>query len=136
MSADQAVQVAIRARLVASPAVTALVPALSILDRNSRPAPDPSIILGEGQSIDDGRIARDVQRVYATLHIWKREPGLAGVKAIATAVRSALNAGGRLHEMVGYHCADCRVSDMRFLRDPDGETAHGVITVECLVRGG
>lgn len=131
MSADHAVQTAIRARLVATPAVLALVPATSILDRNARPAPDPSIILGEGQAVDEGRIARNVQHVYATLHIWKKEPGLAGVKQIAGAIRTAIHAG-RL-DVAGYQCGDSFVSDMRYLRDPDGETAHGVVTIECLV---
>lgn len=131
MSADHAVQTAIRARLVATGAVTALVPASSILDRNARPAPDPSIVIGEGQSVDEGRIDRAVQRVFATLHVWKKEAGLAGVKAIAGAIRAAIGAA-RL-DVAGHHCGDAYVSSARFLRDPDGETAHGIVTVECLV---
>ena len=132
MSASLAVQRAIGARLVASEAVTALVPAANILDRNSRPAPMPSIILGEDQEVDEGDIARHNIRVYATLHVWKRETGLTGVKAIAGAIRSAL--GDSRPEGDGFHFADCRVSSTRFLRDPDGETAHGVVTVEALVQ--
>ncbi len=131
MSVDHAVQTAIRARLIATPAVTALVPAASILDRNARPAPDPSIILGEGQSVDEGRIDRKVQRVFATLHVWKKEPGLAGVKQIAGAIRTSIQSA-RL-DLAGYHCGDSLVPAMRFLRDPDGETAHGVVTVEAVV---
>lgn len=131
MSADHAVQAALRARLVAAAPVTTLVPSASILDRNSRPNPDPSIIIGEGQSVDDGRIDRKTQRIYMDLHIWKKELGLAGVKSIAGAVRSAVHAG-RL-EITGYQCGDVVVSSMRFMRDPDGETAHGVVTVETLV---
>jgi len=131
MSAALAVQKAIRARLVATPAVTELVPAASILDRNSRPAPDPSIVLGEDQIVDEGRIARDVVLVYSTLHVWKREPGLIGVKAISGAIRSAMR--DRLASVPGYHFGDSYVSSERFLRDPDGETAHGVVTIESLV---
>ena len=108
-------------------------PASSILDRNARPAPDPSIILGEDQELDADRIARDVVRIYSTLHVWKKEQGLVGVKAIAGAVRSALQ-NGRLEMDAGFHCGDCVVTSTRFLRDPDGETAHGVLTVEALVR--
>ncbi|CEG09482.1 hypothetical protein BN961_02908 [Afipia felis] len=129
-----AVQKAIRARLIDVAAVTALVPATSILDRNERPAPDPSIILGEDQVVDPGTaIDRSLSRVHSTLHVWKKEGGLSGVKAIAAAVRDAIRQG-RLSLDAGLQCADCRVSDMRFLRDPDGVTAHGVITVETLVR--
>jgi hypothetical protein len=134
MSADLAVQKAIRTRLVATGAVTALVPAGSILDRNARPNPDPSIIIGESQSVDEGRMARDVQRIYSTLQVWKKEPGLVGVKAIAGAIRAAIHES-RL-AIDGYQCGDAYVSNSRFLRDPDGETAHGVVTVETLVSGG
>jgi hypothetical protein len=132
MSADHAIQTAIRTRLIGASAVTSLVPATSILDRNSRPAPDPSIIIGESQSVDEGRIARNVERVYATLHLWKKEPGLAGVKAIAGAIRTAI-ASGKLVLSSPYHCGDSYVSSARFLRDPDGETAHGIVTIEALV---
>jgi hypothetical protein len=132
MSVSLAVQKALRAELVASSELTALVPGANILDRNSRPAPDPSIIIGEDQVVDEGRIARNVWRVYATLHVWKKETGLTGVKAIAGAVRTAMGCR-RLHPVDGYHCGDCLVSSERFLRDPDGETAHGIVTVEILV---
>lgn len=132
MSATLAVQKAIRARLVADAAVTALVPAASILDRNSRPAPDPSIILGEDQAVDGGFVDRGPLRVYSTLHLWKAEPGLVGVKEIAGAIRAAIRAG-RLEPIDGFAFGDAFVSDERFLRDPDGETAHGVVTIETLV---
>lgn len=129
-----AIQKAIRGRLIATSAVTSLVPATSVLDRNERPAPDPSIILGEDQVVDPGTaIDRSLSRVHSTLHVWKKEGGLSGVKAIAAAVRDAIRQG-RLSLEAGLQCADCRVSDMRFLRDPDGVTAHGVVTVETLVR--
>lgn len=133
MSADLAVQKALRARLVATSAVTALVPAASILDVNQRPAPDPSIILGETQAVDEGTsLQRNHIRIYHTVHVWKREPSLAGVKAICGAIRAAVHAG-RLALDPGFHCADAFVSSMRYLRDPDGERSHGVVTVEVLV---
>jgi len=131
MSADHALQTAIRLRLVATPAVTALVPATSILDVHQRPAPTPSIIIGEGQSVEGDQIDRRDQRVYLDLHVWKTEPGLVGVKDIAGAIRTAIHSE-RL-AVVHYWCGDCRVSTMRFMRDPDGETAHGVVTVEAIL---
>lgn len=136
MSAALAVQKAIRARLTTDSVVTGLVPAASILDRNSRPAPMPSIILGEDQVVDEGDIARRNVRVFSTLHVWQKETGLVGVKTIAGAIRSGIHdtSSGRLVAGIsGFYIADCRVSDMRFLRDPDGETAHGVVTIETLV---
>lgn len=132
MSADLALQKAIVSRLKGAASVTALVPADNILDRHHLPSPNPSIILGESQAIEGNDIARNQERIYFTLHIWKREPGLRGAKTIAGVVRSTINTP-RLVLDGGYHCGDCRVSDMRFLRDPDHETSHGVVTVEALV---
>lgn len=133
MSVDLAVQKALRARLVATSAVTELVPANAILDRNQRPAPSPSIILGEVQMLDEGTsMARAHTRVYHTLHVWKKEPSLEGVKTVAGAIRTAIHAG-RLELGAGFHAADAKVSSIRTLRDPDGETSHAVVTVDVLV---
>lgn len=134
MSAVLAVQKAIRARLVATSAVTALVPAANIRDSNARPDIDPCIVLGDDQMIDEGNsIDRNTARVHSTLHIWKKEADTLGAKAIAGAVWKTIKAS-RLALDAGFHCGDCRVSDVRFLRDPDGVTTHGVLTVETLVR--
>ena len=131
VSADLALQKAVRSRLLATPGVTALVPAGSILDTNQRPAPMPSIIIGEGQAIEGTMIDRSDQSLAMDLHVWKKELSLAGVKAIAGAIRTAIHSA-RLASEAGFHFADCRVSSMRFLRDPDGETAHGVVTLEAI----
>jgi hypothetical protein len=131
MSAALALQVAVLARLASTSAVTELVPADNIVDINSRPSPDPAVILGEGQELEGDRTDRSDSRVFLDLHVWKRETGLEGVKAIAGAIRSAIRAGRLVLD--GYHCGDCRVTAMRFMRDPDGETAHAVVTVEALV---
>ncbi len=133
MSVEIAVQTALRARLIATPEVTVLVPAEKILDRNGRTRDNPSIILGEDQVIDEGQtLKRDRLRIYSTLHLWKKEEGLTGVKAISWAIRTAIRPA-RLNLGDNFHCVDCLVSDHRFLRDPDGETAHGIVTVETLV---
>lgn len=134
MSLEVAVQIAIRSRLVSTAGVTTLVPALNILDRNERPIIDPSIIIGESQVVDEGdAIARDRSRVYSTVHVWKTEPSLAGVKAIAWAIRSAIRLG-RLELGPGFHCADCFVASHRAIRDPDGRTGHAIVTIETLVQ--
>lgn len=133
MSVDLETQKAIRARLIATSAVTALVPASHILDVNQRPAPDPSIIMGDSQQVDEGTsLKRRHSRIFHSLHIWKREPSLEGVKTIAGAIREAIHAG-RLAMPAGLACADLLVSSTRFLRDPDGETSHGIVVVEALI---
>ncbi|KEP68525.1 hypothetical protein DL1_11400 [Thioclava dalianensis] len=132
MSADIEVQKAMRARLVANTAVTTLVPATSILDRNETPNPRPSIIMGETQEVDAGTsLKRTHTRIYHTLHIWTREVSLAGVKTIAGAIRQSMRS--RLALAAPYHCGDLKISTTRFMRDPDGESSHGVVTVEVLV---
>jgi len=131
---DVEVQRAIRARLIGATIVTDLVPASSIFDRHERPVLSPSIILGETQAVDEGTsMERAHVRIYHTIHVWKREPSLEGVKVICGAIRNALHAG-RL-ALVHYHAADCKVASIRSMRDPDGEHSHAVITVEVLVSG-
>lgn len=132
MNALDALHNALRGQLIDTAGVTDLVPATAILDRHTLPAPDPSIIIGDHQAQPLGDVARTKQLITSTLHLWKREPSLAGVRAIAGVVRTAVQ-GNALALAAGYHCGDCRVTDMRFLRDPDGETSHGVVTIESLV---
>ncbi|TNB46441.1 DUF3168 domain-containing protein [Martelella lutilitoris] len=132
MSAELALQKAIRDRLTTSGSVTALVPEENILDRNQRPAPDPSIIIGEGQTFDNGGIARNRLSIFTNLHVWKRDEALTGVKLIASVIRTAC-AIRRLVLESGYHCVDCRVASTHFVRDPDGEFCHGIVTLEALV---
>lgn len=133
MTPELALQKAVRQRVISTAEITALVPATSILDRNERPAPSPSIVIGEGQSMDEGNsIARTLTRVYLDLHIWKREPSTEGVKAIAGAIRSALKV--KITGDDTFHFADCYVQSARFLRDPDGETSHAVVTLNALVQ--
>ncbi|HVV43178.1 MAG TPA: DUF3168 domain-containing protein [Nitrobacter sp.] len=139
IDASAAVQRAIRTRLVGNAGVIALVPAASILDTSQRPAPDPSIILGEDQIVDAPEVMlnRSFVRVYSTLHIWKKEVSLAGVKAIANAIRRAIgvNRSARLDLAdADYVCSDCTIEQVRFMRDPDGETSHGVMTLNSLVQ--
>ncbi|HWL56410.1 MAG TPA: DUF3168 domain-containing protein [Paracoccus sp. (in: a-proteobacteria)] len=130
MNIDLEVQKAIRARLTT---YAVGVPAAQIVDANQRPSTLPAILLGDSQALDEGTSLRRAHtRVYHTLHVWKKEPSLEGVKTIAGAIRSAVRSA-RLVLAPGLHCADTLVSSMRFLRDPDGEHSHGVVVVEVLV---
>lgn len=131
MSVELAVHRAIRARLVASEAVTTLVRADSILDTHRRPAPRPGIIMGEDQARRESSIDRRREKVTHVLHVWTEEPSTENCKRITGAVRSAITAK-RLDLGLDYHCVDHDVTMMRHLRDPDGITAHGVVTVEIL----
>lgn len=132
MSAALSFQRALRGRLVETSAVTGLVPAAAILDRNERPAPSPSIILGEAQELPDGDLDRRRVRIVHTVHVWKREPSLEGAMEIAGVIRAAVHAG-RLSLAAPFHCVGASVTGIRTMRDPDGETSHAVVTVEAVV---
>lgn len=130
---ELAIQKAIYKRLTTTPEVLSLVPLTNILDRNQLPKVDPLILIGNDQLVEDGSdVRRCIWRVFSTLDIWKVENGLTGSKAISGAIRQAIR-NGKPELDTGYHCIDWYVSTTRFLRDPDGEHSHGVLTIESLI---
>lgn len=132
MEPSLALQALIRAQLVASPGVVALVPTASILDRNSRPETFPLILIGEGQTMPDAGLDRTRHEVFSDLHVWTKETGLAQAKTIVGAVRVALATFPRAVD--GLHVTDLRIASARFMRDPDGLHAHAVVSVVALVK--
>jgi hypothetical protein len=133
MNAKGALQIAVRGRLIGWPGLHELLPDEAILDRHRRPAPDAAVIIGEAQVRDDGdSVRRGLSRIWLDLHIWKKEVSTEGAGAIADQIRAALHSA-RLVMADGYHCADWRVAGERYLRDPDGERTHVVMTIEALV---
>ena len=132
-SPEIALQKALIERLRNDAGVISLVPASNILDRNARPVVDPSITLGTDQTDDAGYIARDVATIFHDLHIWKKELGLAGAKYIAAAIIKSVKKG-RFQPVDGFHFVDCFVSRTRFLRDPEGDFSHGIVTVRAITQ--
>jgi len=120
-------QKAMRSRLVATSAVTALVGASAIMDRNQRPEVFPCVLIGEGQTLAPLGMSRNRHEIYADVHIWQSEMGLTGVKAIAQAIREALADGPLSFD--AHRLADLYVRDTRYMRDPDGIHAHAVLTL-------
>jgi hypothetical protein len=129
MDASLDLQTALRARLIASGPLTSLVPATSILDRNSRPEVFPCILVGDGQTLLGPGVQRLRHEVYADLHAWAVEPGLATVKTIAGLIRDALRDGP--WSLTSHHLADAYVQSTRFLRDPSGLHGHAVLTLRA-----
>ena len=122
-------QAAIRSRLVASSEVTSIIPASAIVDRNATPALDHSIVIGEATIGPDAGIKRDRHIVVADLHVWRKEPGLAGAKQVVGAIRAALGDGPL--SVTGYHVVDLRIASTRLLRDPGGHHSHAVVSLEA-----
>ncbi|MHA6692040.1 DUF3168 domain-containing protein [Devosia sp. A449] len=126
-----ALQIAIRAALVASPAVLDLVPADHIVDHSARPENFPAIIVGDGQTVrEDLTYARRHVRVVADLHVWTVEGGLAFVKEVAGTIEAALRTKPAL---TSHHLVDFRLTGTRYLRDPAGEHGHAIVAVEALL---
>lgn len=122
-------QAAIRTRLVASSAVTSIIPASAIVDRNATPALDHSIVIGEGITAPDDGIARRRHVIVADLHVWRKEPSLVGAKQVVGVIKDALNDGPLT--VAGYHVVDLQIASTRFLRDPGGLHSHAVLSLEC-----
>lgn len=122
-------QKALRARLIGKTAITSIIPATAIVDRNATPALDNSIVIGDGMTSPDDGLSRHRHHVVADVHVWKREPSLAGVKLISGLIRDALNDGPLILE--SHHVADLRIASTRFLRDPGGLHSHAVVSLEA-----
>lgn len=114
----------------------ALVPAANIVDRHLRPPPSPSVIIGEADGgPDDGNVGRNRFAVFADVHVWKAEPSTEGAKNILAVLQRCLTLDPRPDLGGGLHLVDWHVWRFRVLRDPDGETTHGVMTVRAVVGG-
>lgn len=130
MSPSLSLQRMIRARLIADPAVIALVPANDITDRHGRPVRFPSITFGEGREYPLGAVKRDSARVALDLHVWTDTPGTAQAKRITDAVRRALR--NAPWETEGHNTMDLAFVSARYMPDPaSADTTHGLITFDA-----
>lgn len=136
MSGDPslAFQKALRALLTGNAGVTALCPADNIMERSARPERFPCVIIGDGAVQHARPYERFFEKVLVDLHCWNQEDGLASVKALAGAVYDALNAGP--WTVIGFRLCNAAVNitRTRFLRDPDREHSHAVISIEAMLQ--
>jgi hypothetical protein len=126
-------QKAIRARLLASADLMALVPGDNIMDSAGRPERFPGINLGEGQTV----YRRFDSTTHATLHIWVQETGLVTSKAIASAIVGALVVDAQIQGVLildNFICHDLRVTQTQFLRDPHDSLSHCVVSVAGILK--
>lgn len=126
-------QKAIRARLLASVELMALVPPDNIFDANGRPELVPCVNIGEGQTV----FRRFNSTTYATLHVWFQEPGLTKAKAATSAIIDALRVDAQIEGVLvldSFVCHDLAVTQTRFMRDPHGSYSHGIVTVTGIMK--
>jgi hypothetical protein len=125
-------QTALVARLRGAAAVTALVPADAIFDRSDRPERPVCIIVGEDQMIrEEMNLADDTVRNYFTLHVWRQARDFGTVKNIVDAIRLAIRDPW---SVVGADVIRFVFESVRYIRDPDAEYVHAVVTLNALVQ--
>lgn len=132
MEPTLALQKLLRARLISSPAVTALVDADDIADIGALPTVFPCIKIGEAHAEYSDNYRSFHERAHSTVHVWTEEPGLEQAKRITGAVRTALKEAP--WSVDSHICHGISVSDARFLRDPSGMNGHAVLTIDAVLQ--
>jgi len=127
-----AVQKTLRSRLIASSAVTALVTVGNVALDARRPEAMPCIVIGPAtvNFMDCFDVFFD--EVFCDLHLWTNESGLSSVKEIAGAIRAVIDASVLTIE--GFRVVNSKLASARYVRDPDGEHVHGILSVEAIVQ--
>lgn len=134
ISPDIEFQTQIRSALIASSAVTDLVPTDHIQAGSIRPDKLPCVILANPDTANLGRSGDwHLTRVWLDLHIWAVEDGADMARQIGSAVSLALWDAPDLveNDIDAYG----RLS-FKYMRDPDPDKAycHGVAAVSGVVR--
>ena len=92
----------------------------------------PYVVIG-----DDTATAWDTddtlgKEVTIQVHIWSRTAGFKETKAVMGEVYDILNRGAL--SKTGYNVVDCLCEFTETLRDPDGETRHGVMRFKLTIQ--
>lgn len=108
-----------------------------VYDDASKDVAFPWVEIGDKQIIPDDATADDGGSDngvsdFTDLHIWSRHPGKKEALSIGEQIRSLLH--GQALTVTGCASALAWVRSERYLRDPDGVTRHGVISVEIIHR--
>lgn len=135
---SEALQDAIEAALRASPALLAAMGGDRVrLYTLSAPAGAtyPYVVIGEDQISDDATACAASSEAFTTVHAWARPDGAVQdariqAKRMAAAVRDALVA---LPGVAGFDLVLAEFETTRHLTDPDGLTAHSVISHRFLL---
>lgn len=127
-------QVAVFAALTGSTAVTNFV-AQGIFDRvrttDAMAADFPYITIPDDQIIDDGNTCGEAWEAFVDVHVWGRDGGAAKTKQIGDAVADAL---GTEIAVAGHTVVSGTLETARNVTDPDGITAHRVLTFRYLLQ--
>jgi hypothetical protein len=78
-----------------------------------------------------GEVATRFYEVNSTLHLWTDEPGMQTVRELGGAIFGCLF--DDVPSAPGIHIHSLRFVSGRYMRDPGGKLAHGVLTVRSVV---
>lgn len=90
----------------------------------------PYVVIGEGDTVDDGNSCFDASEVNVQVHVWSRKASFAECKTIGSDIRTALSQPLTLE---GFGNPVALFVFARWLRDPDGKTKHGALQFRYLV---
>lgn len=92
----------------------------------------PYVSLGDGQVLPDKAACIDGVEVFLQIDVWSRKVGYVECKTIGKAVVAKLD--DQPLTVAGFDVIVFEIQDIRYLRDPDGLTRHGVITFRSLIQ--
>lgn len=105
---------------------------LPVYDNVPSTATHPYITIGPVDGLPDDADCISARRVDVQVDIWGRDNGAKQpTEARVDLVYNALHEASLTLD-APYACVNCRVSQFRVLRQPDGIGAHGILTVSVL----
>ena len=120
-----ALQKGIYAALTAAPAIAGG----RVFDRAPEGAAFPYITIGDEQVLDDGNACDDGWEVFSDIHVWSRPAAGSKLEVkdlVASIVAVLVN---QTIIVTGFLVVISQVERVEYMRDPDGLTEHGVLTV-------
>lgn len=91
----------------------------------------PYVTLGDEQTNDDSDTCREFYEQFADVHVFSRAHGRTEAKAVGEAVRQALTEPLSVDQ---YEVISQQFRTGQVFRDPDGITAHAVLTFRFLLQ--
>jgi hypothetical protein len=131
MSGSLEIQKAIVALLATSAQLKALIgDPPRIFDSVPHDPTFPYVTMGDAQELVDSADQIEGQELFLDLHVWSRAKGKVEAKQIAALLRGLLIDPNFAFAQGAFVFGE--VTDVRHLTDPDGLTAHTVLTFQAL----
>lgn len=129
---DLELQKAVVAALLGDAGFMQLIGAAGNLYQDVAPNPTfPYVVIGDTHSTDQSVELLASSEIYSDIHVWSRaDPGFVECKRLTDAVRRVLHDANLVLDT--QRCVLIQHRITRHMRDPDGVTKHGVVTMYAL----